>query len=102
MVHENWEPKWKRSSRFRFGSALVLGFFGSVLGSRFLVPRAKGAQAVGVGAQSEPPGTGDVEGAEAVGVGARADGEGVPHVGGVDGAGGVVATSAGGAARGAG
>ena len=34
-VLENQEPKWNRNSRFRFGSASVLGFFGSVLGSVF-------------------------------------------------------------------
>ena len=39
-VPENQELKKNRNSRFRFGSAPVLGFFGSVLGSRFFVPRA--------------------------------------------------------------
>jgi len=38
-VLENQELKWNRNSRFRFGSASVLGFFGSVLGSRFFLPR---------------------------------------------------------------
>ena len=37
-VPENQEPKRIRNSRFRFGSASVLGFFGSVLGSRFYLP----------------------------------------------------------------
>ena len=39
-VPKNQEPKWNRTSRFRFSSALVLGFFGSVLGFWFFVPRA--------------------------------------------------------------
>ena len=39
-VPENQEPKKNRNSRFRFGLAPVLGFFGSVLSSRFFVPRA--------------------------------------------------------------
>ena len=39
-VPENQEPKKNRNSRFRFGSTSVLSFFGSVLGSRFYLPRA--------------------------------------------------------------
>ena len=39
-VPDSQEPKKNRNSRFRFGSAPVLCFFGSVLGSRFFVPRA--------------------------------------------------------------
>ena len=47
-VPENQEPKKNRNSRFRFGSAPVLGFFGSVLGSRFFFSRASYNEGLGV------------------------------------------------------
>ena len=38
-VPDNQESNRNRNSQFRFGSAPVLGFFGSVLGSRLFLPR---------------------------------------------------------------
>ena len=46
-VPENQELKKNRNSRFRFGSAPVLGFFGSVLGSRLFLPRASDDRSAG-------------------------------------------------------
>ena len=46
-VPDNQESNRNRNSQFRFGSAPVLGFFGSVLGSRLFLPRASDDRSAG-------------------------------------------------------